>query len=631
MRSPPLLLAALAAGCAGADPQGADHVPPCLGAPVARADGPSLDASVAGCGGVALSARVLGEGDLSVALRADGDAVVPTVTAGPGGGVLEAVVLEGGAALEGEAPLRLWRQGYQSWSWSGVTEVAEPELDGDGVPLAGGDGDGMSVVDERTGTSWWAGLVGREDRGALLLGALSAARTKLYTAHSQDRAWVVWGHRGEAIPLEPGASVTLDPLWIGFDEDPDSLWRRWAEAAAARVPPRPLPGDPPVGWATWYQYYGDVTEGDVLANLDRAAALNAAGDLAPFGVFQLDDGWEVAWGDWTANERFPSGTAALAGEIAARGMVPGLWMAPFYVDRGTGTYAQHPDWWVRDVAGEELRFTNAGGGDYAVLDATVDEARAWMAAEVRAKAEEGWRYLKLDFLYAGAQEGTRSRDVTGAEAYRLGMEALREAAGDAFVLACGAPLLPTLGLAEAYRTGSDIAFSLAPDPRLEFLRWQARSTAARGFLNGLWWWNDADQVLVREPADAALARGAVVANAVSGGAWLLGDDLAALPEERLAWALDPEVLSLLGARAVPEDPLSFPSGLDGSPLMELALPDDRVPARWNFPGGEVALLNLGAEARATESPGGTELLTGRGASAGEPGTLAPGDGEIWRP
>ena len=42
-------------------------------------------------------------------------------------------------------------------------------------------------------------------------------------------------------------------------------------------------------------------------------------------------------------------------------------------------------------------------------------------------------------------EGQRVQDVTGIEAYHLGMQIMREAAGDAWILACGAPLLPTVG------------------------------------------------------------------------------------------------------------------------------------------------------------------------------------------
>ena len=64
------------------------------------------------------------------------------------------------------------------------------------------------------------------------------------------------------------------------------------------------------------------------------------------------------------------------------------------------------------------------------------------------------------------------------EAYHIGMRLLREAAGDGMFLACGAPMLPSVGYADAFRTGADIGFNFDPGPRHEYLRWQARATAS---------------------------------------------------------------------------------------------------------------------------------------------------------
>ena len=63
---------------------------------------------------------------------------------------------------------------------------------------------------------------------------------------------------------------------------------------------------------------------------------------------------------------------------------------------------------------------------------------------------------QIDFLYAGAQVGERYADVTGMEAFHIGMEYLKEAADDAFFSLRGAPMLPSLGYADAFRTGADI-------------------------------------------------------------------------------------------------------------------------------------------------------------------------------
>lgn len=219
--------------------------------------------------------------------------------------------------------------------------------------------------------------------------------------------------------------------------------------------------------------------------------------------------------------------------------------------------------------------------------------------------------------------------MTGIEAYQLGMSAIREAVGDdTWILACGAPMLPTVGHADSWRSGPDIAFSVAPDPDLAYLRNQVRSTGARGFANGLWWWNDADVLLVREPTTAAGVSGAVVANVVTGGVWLLGDDLAALPADRAALALNGAAMATAGASVAPVDPLRFVSGFDTSPIIELALVDDQVPTTWILSSGQTALLNMSDRTIEVQGPGGIELLSGVTAEAG-PRTLEAGAGELW--
>jgi alpha-galactosidase len=573
------------------------------------------------CLDATLALSVRGEGVTATLVEDDGG-VAPIVTAGPEGGVVTAVVLDGPLVIPGEGPLRLWRQGYQSWWWSGVTDLEPVVFDDAGLPVVGGDADGLAATDETAFTSWWVGLLGRPGSTSFLVGATSAVKAKVWTAFADDHAWVVWGHRGETITLEPGESVTLDPIVVQIGDDPFALHRAYAEQAAAHVGVAPRTDRPPTGWGSWNQYYADVTEADVRTEL---AALPAGAD-----VLLIDDGWEVTWGDWTANGRFPSGMAALAADVREAGHTPGLWMAPFYVDRDTDVAQSHPDWFVRDVDGNPVTFDNFGPHTYQVLDVTHPDAAAWLRDDVVAeRVDDGFTFLKLDFLYAGAIEGQRYEPVTGAEAYARGVELLRDGAGpDVFLLACGAPMLPSLGVFDGYRTGADIAFAFDPDPRRDYLRWQARATAARSWQNGVWWWNDPDVVLMRAPFDDVEATGALVANAVSGGLWLLGDSFGALPAGRVGLALD--LAETRGASVSPTDPLAFVSGIDFGPIGERGDPDDVAPTTWTFSTGETALLNLGDAALLVDGPGGIELLSGVTAGPG-PRPLQPGQGEIWRP
>ena len=592
-------------------------------------DGDAVTLAAEGCASLRLEPAIIGDGSLSVTLRAVDGGVEPVITAGAGGGTFEALVLHGAASVAGDAAPVLWKQGYQSWWWSGVTALEPVELDARGIPVAGGDTHGSSATDETPSTSWWVGLLGRDGGASLLLGALAATKTRFYVAFAEDEAWAVWGGRGEAVALAEGEALTLDPLYGAAGGDAWRLHTDYAEAVAAWLDV-PVPDAlPPVGWSSWTVSWADLDEDTVRAHLATAEAINADGALAPLDLLQLDDGWQVAWGDWTANERFPSGMAAVAGDIAAAGLRPGLWMAPFYVEAETGLYAAHPDWFVHDADGDPLSYSNFGDHDYRVIDVTQPDAATWLHDQVAAQVDAGYTYLKLDFLYAGAQEGVRSEDVTGMEAFQRGMAILRDAAGpDTWILACGAPMLPSVGWAQSYRTGADIAFDFDPDPRAEYLRWQGRATAARAWQSGVWWWVDPDSILIREPFDLVAATGAVAANAASGGAWVLGDDLTTLDADRLALALAPDVVALRGQATRPEDPLAWVSGPDIGPVGELIRSDDQVPVVWTLADGTVVLLNLSDEAVTADGPGGTERLTGEAADAG-PRTLAVGAGEVW--
>jgi hypothetical protein len=55
---------------------------------------------------------------------------------------------------------------------------------------------------------------------------------------------------------------------------------------------------------------------------------------------------------------------------------------------------------------------------------------------------------QLDFLYLGALMGKRYQNVPREAAYRNALERMRDAAGDAYILACGAPIMSSLGLCD---------------------------------------------------------------------------------------------------------------------------------------------------------------------------------------
>ena len=302
------------------------------------------------------------------------------------GGTFEGLVLEGQLELTGTAETVFWKQGYQSWSWSGVLSPTPAQLDERGVAIAKGDGDSSTVFFEQDSVSWWLGLLGKHQGGKLFVGALSSNKTRFYMATVENGLQLVWGNRGEQIAMTQDETMELDSFVATTGDDAWRLHRQYAQNVAQEIPFRSASTLPPLGWATWYQYYAEVTEDDIATNFAAIEGFQQNEKLMPIEIFQIDDGWQNLWGDWQAGPEFPTGMPALADEINERGMEPGLWMAPFYVSTETETYQNNPDWWVREATtGEPIIFTNLGTGSYAIIDTSHPDALDWLGEQISAK------------------------------------------------------------------------------------------------------------------------------------------------------------------------------------------------------------------------------------------------------
>ena len=297
-------------------------------------------------------------------------------------------------------------------------------------------------------------------------------------------------------------------------------------------------------------------------------------------LFQIDDGYQTAWGDWLSVDprKFPGGAAelqALARRIAAAGLIPGIWLAPFACDKGSAVARAHFDWVLKRGGGRPANSGNCGKFFYG-LDATNAAVQEHVRSHIRTITRDwGFRYLKLDFLYAaaleGAQESFQHRGLTRAQAMQRGMEAVTAAcrppeddarAGDVFVLGCGAPLGAVLGHVHGNRISPDAGLSWLPEfplPRgdkwnLPSARSMLRNTLVRLPMHGRWWINDPDCLLLRIKGtrfSGPEARALASAKAMSGGAFVVSDDLARVPATRRRWLC--QCTPATGVAAVPVD------------------------------------------------------------------------------
>ena len=277
--------------------------------------------------------------------------------------------------------------------------------------------------------------------------------------------------------------------------------------------------EPIGGFETWYNHYLDIDEGIILRDLD---ALETNGNLvnAMFlkkgkpAVFQIDDGWEKLVGDWVPHEeKFPNGVAELAVRIEAKGLIPGLWLAPFLVLPESLTAREHPGWILRDAGGKPvLAGWNPGWrGNVYCLDLSLPEVEKYLVDLFDTIVNVwGFRYLKLDFLYAGMLCGIRAGEAGGSwEHYRRILKhitSMKRAENGKPVawLACGAPFESTADLMPLMRIGADTKENW-DWPLLRLIGHQGRPSAkvnlshtiARAFLDGTLLLNDPDVVFCR--------------------------------------------------------------------------------------------------------------------------------------
>ncbi len=341
---------------------------------------------------------------------------------------------------------------------------------------------------------------------------------------------------------------------------PDALATH-ADAVARNLDVAAPRTDLGTGWCSWYGYWQDVTEADVLDNLAAADVLDLRIDTV-----QLDDGYQTGIGDWLTrrSDRFPSPLGDLATRITDTGRSAGIWTAPFLVGADSDLAARHPEWLV----GDAVASPNHWGQRIGVLDVTHPEAAEHLVEVFRTLRAWGFSYHKIDFLYGGAMPGRRHADVTPLQAYAEGLRLVREGIGDdALLLGCGAPLLPSIGKVDAMRISPDIDPTWDPpdgDSSQPSQLGALRAGRARAWQHGRWWVNDPDCILVRPEVERREVWAGYLA--AHGGLAVSSDPLHQLDEAGLTWTrqllVDPAERPA-DWRADPDD--AFGGSLDGEP------------------------------------------------------------------
>ena len=394
------------------------------------------------------------------------------------------------------------------------------------------------------------------------------------------------------IPLLDNETIVSEELFVIAGEHALELLALYVEIVSKRM--KALGWDKvPQGWCSWYFYFNTPDEKEIESNA------HVLKEMLPEHIewIQIDDGYQKAVGDWTENDRFKNGLNTLVKKINKLGFKAGIWVAPFIVSEHSDLFRNEQDWFVKDIDG---RFSVVGSnplwlGKFYALDLTHPEVISHIESVFKKLKEEGFEYFKIDFLYHAGLEGVRhNKRMTRGQTLRRGLEAIRRAVGDAFILGCGAPLGPCIGIVNAMRIGNDIATVWKYD-------WGggvyqcAINTMSRAILHDRWWINDGDCVLVRQDdnnltLDEIKLWLSVVA--LSGGSIMLSDRIMEVSKERIH--LLEKILPAYRRGGIALDSL-----VEAEPRL-FALPIETPVGRWAV----VAAINL------TEKPVGVSFSLG---------------------
>ncbi len=328
------------------------------------------------------------------------------------------------------------------------------------------------------------------------------------------------------------------------------------------------------GYCTWYS---DKNGGACNENAVKELTKAIVEDFGNFGFkyVQIDDKWQLGASHNGPNKNFtshnpkgpyPSGMKATSSFLNENSLVAGLWFMPFSGNFDDPYWADKQDLFVRSAIdypepGQKntRRYSNINqkiGEPYETfwggtsLDTSNPKTLEYITDVVtRITQDWNYKYIKIDGMWVGgAIEQLYVNDEympddmgmqifydqsrTNVENFRTGLQCVRNAAKDTFILGCNVSqnmrtLAASYGLVDAMRVGPDNGASwdgVCAGP------WRGTN---RYFYNGRVWFNDPDPVYARVSIPLERAQVSATWASITGQLYALSDWIPDYDEARV--------------------------------------------------------------------------------------------------
>lgn len=403
-----------------------------------------------------------------------------------------------------------------------------------------------------------AALVYHKNGYGFLVGPVGPAEA--YTSFQAVEKSIVAGVEMDKVLVRAGESRRSEEMVFAFEpvDTATSIWTRWVAAThGARLHRGPV-----YGWCSWYDRTTQIDEAHIR-EVTRTIEENP--NVFGKGIIQIDDGYQKMDGDWSANEKFPSGLAAVARRIGEAGCTPGVWFAPLMMNPDHPWQKRHPDAMQTNAQGINT-FMNANsfhpaGANW--INPSHPESKRFLSGIIKDARDNGFGYIKIDFNGIGDKfvDPTQTRLQAFRELYAL----YREAAGDGmYILSClGQPTRGVVGFIDAARVGPDSHPANLDKCLPSVLRFQ--------IYDKVWWHNDADVSYLAKKLESR--------------------KVGYTPQGEGMWRSWHNIVALIGGTAMISEPINMPDVKAVWRNYEIMRPSSREPARLlglgNSPDNEI--------------------------------------------